>query len=49
MREVFVVFFMTHIYSVIALGIVLAVQAAGTWLLLRTQWARSSRGWRAAI
>src|ERR1700691_5578276 len=49
MREVFVGFFITYLYSVIALILVLAVQAAGAWMLLRTPWARSSRRGRAAI
>jgi uncharacterized protein len=49
MREVFLVFFITYIFSVIALTLVLAVQAAGAWMLLRTRWARSSRRRRIAI
>jgi predicted MPP superfamily phosphohydrolase len=49
MREVFLVFFITYIYAVIVLSLVLAVQAAGAWMLLRTRWARSSRSRRMAI
>jgi predicted MPP superfamily phosphohydrolase len=49
MREVFLGFFITYFYSVVALGLVLAVQAAGAWMLLRTRWARPSRRRRAVI
>jgi uncharacterized protein len=49
MREVFPVFFIKYFYSVIALGLVLTVQAAGAWMLLRMPRVRSWRGRRAAV
>jgi len=49
MREVFLRLFLNNVYPAIVLSVVLAVQAAGAWMLLRTQWARSSRRRRSAI
>lgn len=49
MREVFLRLFLNNIYPVIVLGVVLAVQAIGAWMLLRTHASKRSRGWRTSI